>query len=97
MLWVTKSVEKSNAESARATEAEKRLIQYELSEMTKKFNSMELKHEALTQAFHSLKERVIAMAQKQDDFQVRLIELMQNLEKFKNHADTNAGKVIKKF
>ncbi len=56
---------------------------------------MEQKQTTLVEAFHSLKEKVALLAQKQDDFQTRLFELIQMVERVKVSTD-NYGKVIKR-
>lgn len=94
LLFLTKAVEKNSKDAQRATEAEKKIIEREISEMTIRLTSFEQKHDSLVVAFQSLREKVILMVQKQDDFQTRLFELIKSVENFKTHSDH--GRVLKK-
>lgn len=94
VLFLTKTVEKSNETTQRANEAEKRIIQNDLNSMGEKFSSMEHKQQELTNAFYALKEKVVLVAQKQDDAQGRMHELIKAVEGIK--INENHGRVIRK-
>jgi len=95
LLIITKSMEKNNDIIKKAHAAEKELLDNKLQNMEDKINSMEEKHMALTEAFYGVKEKVILMVQKQEEFKLRLFELIQTVEKLKM-PDQDFGRVIVK-
>jgi len=95
LLIITKAMEKNYDDVKKAHNAEKELLEIKLQNMEDKINSIEEKHISLTEAFYGVKEKVIVMIQKQEEFKLRLFELIQTVEQLKM-PDQNFGKVIRK-
>lgn len=95
LLVLTNILQKNNDETKKLHETEKELLNTKLQNMEDKINSMETKHFSLMEEFHQLKDKVLAMYHKQEEFKVRLFELISAVEKLKM-PDQDFGKVIRK-
>lgn len=101
LMLIQGKLDKNKEDTKKAHEAEKELLNNKLQNledqidgMKVSFSSMELKHVALTEAFHEVKEKVSVMITRQEEFKVRLFELVNAVEKIKENSDKNFGKVI---
>lgn len=102
LMIISRSLDKNNEDTKKAHSAEKELLDIKLqnlenkiTSMETKFTSMEQKHVHLTEAFYEVKEKVVLMIQRQEEFKLRLFEVITTVEKLKG-VDTNFGKVIVK-
>lgn len=100
LLLISQSLKKNNDEVKKTHFAEKELLDEKLAHLYEKINLMEEKvvamdnkYSILTSALYEVKEKVVLMAQKQDEFKLRLFELIQTVEKLKL---SEYGRVIKK-
>jgi len=104
LLIISRSLDKNNEDTKKAYTAEKELLDNRFNNMKENLNSMEdkflllaTKHEELTEAFYQVKEKVVLLVQRQDEFKIRLFELIQAIEKKENKDPVHVyGTITKK-
>lgn len=94
LLVITKYIEGNAKDSQRATEAEKKLIQREISDLIVKLTALEHQNDKQSEEIVKLREKVSVLIQTMDDAKLRIFDLTRTIEAFKVSSDH--GKVIVK-
>jgi len=103
LMLIQGKLDRNRDDTKKAHDTEKELLNNKLKHLEDKIDSMESrfafmeqKHGFLTDALHEVKDKVLVVITRQDEFKLRLFELINSVEKIKENSDKNFGKVIVK-
>lgn len=95
LLVVTNASKAASDDAARANLAEKRLVQKDLEELTRKFAAQEKNQVETNKVVQQVREKLIELSTKHDHFHDRLFEVIKTVEKLQSSAEGFGNVILK--